>query len=100
VNPQVNNQDKKPAQVAGIKPADVKPPEVNPAAVIPPVQRTGTSEIEQQAIALYNQKRYSEASPLLEKVCTLGSWEACKDLGNLYHDGNGVAKDGSRAATL
>jgi serine/threonine protein kinase/TPR repeat protein len=55
---------------------------------------------EQRAIALYNQKRYSEASPLLDQACFGGSGEACKDLGNLYNDGNGVVQDYHRAVEL
>jgi serine/threonine-protein kinase len=58
------------------------------------------AEIARQALALYGQKRYSEASPLLDQACTSGSWESCKELGNLYRDGNGVAMDESRAVAL
>ena len=77
-----------------------KPPVQQPQVVNPPVQQPSTAEITKQALSLYNQKHFSEASPLLDKACAGGSGEACKDLGNLYHDGNSVGKDGSRAATL
>jgi TPR repeat protein len=74
----------KPANKAG-KPAD---------------SNRGALSVEKQAIALYDQKRYAEASSLLDQACTGGSMEACKDLGNLFRDGNGVAKDASRAVDL
>jgi hypothetical protein len=64
------------------------------------VHQPSNAEIEQQAFSLYNQKRFSEASPLLDKACSGGSGEACKDLGNMYHEGSGVGKDGLRAASL
>ena len=68
----------------------------NPGAQATSVQ----PQVNQQALALYGQGRYSEASPLLDQACTSGTWEACKDLGNMYVDGNGVAKDYSRAVAL
>jgi len=77
----------------------------NPLAVLeqivkPPAPQPSNADIAQQAFSLYNQKRFSEATPLLDKACTGGSAEACKDLGNLYHEGNTVPKDSSRAAAL
>jgi serine/threonine-protein kinase len=110
-------QDQKPAQADNTKTSIVlpkidlsqiikstpvnPPPVVNPRpAVNPPVQQPSISDITQQAIALYNQKRFAEASPLLDKACTGGSGEACKDLASLYHDGNGVGKNGLLAASL
>jgi serine/threonine-protein kinase len=77
----------------------------NPLVVLqqiakPPAPQPSNADIAQQALSLYGQKRFSEASPLLDKACTGGSAEACKDLGNLYHDGNTVPKNISRAAAL
>lgn len=66
----------------------------------PTVHAPSFKDIEQQAISLYNQKHYSEANSLLEQVCAGGSAEACKDLGNLYFNGNGVAMDRPRAAVF
>ncbi len=56
--------------------------------------------MEQRGIAFYNQKRYSEASPLLDQACSGGSGEACNDLGILYHSENGVVQDSHRAVEL
>jgi serine/threonine-protein kinase len=106
-----SSQNQKPAQANNTKPSIVLPtvvmpkqivlpPIVQPPAAKPPVQQPSNADIAQQALSLYGQKRFSEASPLLDKACTGGSAEACKDLGNLYHDGNTVPKDSSRAAAL
>jgi hypothetical protein len=101
-----NTPPLKPTQVDNHKPQSFPPPVVVPPIVVPPVvvppvpQQPSLHEIAQQAVALYNQRQFSEAVPLLEKACAGGSGEACKDLGNLYHDGNGVGKDGQRAAAL
>jgi serine/threonine-protein kinase len=83
-------------------PQPVKPHPANPPPVVkPPVQPPSISDTTQQAIALYNQRHFAEAAPLLDKACTGGNGEACKDLASLYHDGNGVGKkDGSLAASL
>jgi serine/threonine protein kinase len=98
-------QDKKSSQADNSKPAVVQPPVVQPPVVPPPIIKPPTpqpslSDITQQALALYGQKNFSMAAPLLDKACTGGNGEACKDLGNLYHDGIGVGKDGSHAASL
>jgi hypothetical protein len=90
-----NSQTQNSTQANNTKPSIVLPP-----AVKPPAQQPSVAEIEQQAVSLYGQKRFSEANPLLDKACTGGSGEACKDLGNMYHDGSGVGKDGLRAASL
>jgi uncharacterized protein len=55
---------------------------------------------ERKAVALYDQKRYSEAASPLDQSCSDGSAEACKDLGLMYESGNGVAKDEPRAVKL
>src|ERR1035437_2348807 len=88
------------ASGTNIKPTVLQPPVALPPAVKPPAQQPSVAEIEQQAVSLYGQKRFSEANPLLDKACAGGSGEACKDLGNMYHDGSGVGKDGLRAASL
>jgi TPR repeat protein len=101
-----NPSVQQPTQATNTKPSIVLPNIVLPQKIVlpqivkPTAQQPSTAEITQQALLLYGQKRFSEASPLLDKACTGGSGEACKDLGNLYHDGNGVTKDGSRAASL
>ena len=64
-----------------------------------PIQ--GVSSVEQQANVLIEQRRYSEAIPLLDQACKAGGAnEACVDLGNLYRDGVGAAVDKSRAENL
>ena len=76
-------------------------PQIGPPQVArAPAQQLSNADTTQQALSLYGQKRFSEASPLLDKACSNGNGEACKDLGNLYRDGGGVPKDGSRAATF
>jgi TPR repeat protein len=66
----------------------------------PSVSNQGVSSVEQQALALYEQKRYPEASILFNKACTGGSFDACNNLGTMYRSGEGVPKDFSRAAEL
>jgi serine/threonine-protein kinase len=101
-----SSQTQKPTQADNSKPSIVLPNVVLPQQVVlpkivnPPAPQPSNAEITQQAIALYNQKRFSEASPLLDKACSGGSAVACNDLGNLYHNGNSVPKDGLRAAAL
>jgi TPR repeat protein len=41
-----------------------------------------------------------DALPLYERGCTLRAPAACQDLGRLYLDGNGVARDPARGAAL
>jgi TPR repeat protein len=69
------------------------------------VRQTGATQgpslgINQQAITLYRQGRYSEASPLLDQACKIGSPEACRDLGYMYANGDGVEIDSRRAVDL
>jgi serine/threonine protein kinase len=106
-----NSQIQKPTQADNPKTSFVLPTVVLPQQVVlpqivrppadrPTVQQPSNAEITQQALTLYNQKRFSEAGPLLDKACAGGNGETCKDLGNMYRDGSGVPKDGSRAAAL
>jgi serine/threonine-protein kinase len=87
-------------QATNTKPSIVLPKIDLSQYVKPQAPQPSNAEITQQALSLYGQKNFSEASPLLDKACTGGSAEACKDLGNLYHDGNTGPKDYSRAAAL
>jgi serine/threonine-protein kinase len=104
-NPQTTN----PAQANNSRPIILKPPDLNininrptpdvsPAK--PPAPQPSNAEITQQALSLYGQKRFSEASPLFDKACSGGGWEACKDLGIMYRYGQGVQEDDSKAASL
>jgi serine/threonine protein kinase len=106
-NANTSSATNKPAYADNNKPPLVQQQVIQPPAVKPPVQKPSTpdlqpsiSDITKMALALYGQKNFSMAAPLLDKACAGGSGEACKDLGNLYHDGNGVPKDGSRAAAF
>jgi hypothetical protein len=98
-NQPASSQATNPAQVKNTPPIIIQPPSVQ-IQVTPPAHQPSNTEITQQAIALYNQKNFSAASPLLDKACTGGSGEACRDLGNMYRDGSGVGKDSLHAASL
>jgi len=50
--------------------------------------------------ALYDQKRYDEAKPLLEKACEGGNLLGCDNLAGLYDNGWGVTQDFPKARTL
>ena len=88
-----------PPATAPAEPEKAKPSAPQPLPTVP-VQQPSASELSQQAISLYGQKRYSEASALFDQACTGGGWEACKDLGNMYRFGNGVVQDYPHAASL
>jgi serine/threonine protein kinase len=90
-----SKQPEKPAQTQPAKPLAPQPTPLQPQAREP-----SASESTQQAIALYGQKRYAEASALFDKACSNGGWEACKNLGNMYRKGDGIAQDYPRAASL
>ena len=53
-----------------------------------------------QARALYNQKNYEEAKPLLEEACDGGVVYGCAILGTLYQNGWGAAQDYAQALKL
>jgi len=55
------------------------------------------TEIEQEATALYKQRRYSEARPLFDQACNGGEMSACSYLGYLYAQGLGGARDTKKA---
>jgi hypothetical protein len=65
-----------------------------------PSPKTDSTATVQQADALYDQKRYTEAAPIYEQVCTGGDTGSCGRLGFMYDTGLGVAKDASRAVGL
>lgn len=50
------------------------------------------AEIEQQAVALYKQKQYSEARPLFDQACNGGDMRACNYLGYMCARGLGGAQ--------
>ena len=63
----------------------------------PPTQPPSIAEIDQQAAALWNQKRYSEAMPLFNQACSSGNADSCTRLGLMYDFGQGIVQDFSRA---
>jgi TPR repeat protein len=93
-------------QANNTKPSIVLPNVVLPKQVIlpqfvkPPVPQPSTADLTQQALSFYGQKRFSEASPLFDKACMGGGWEACKDLGIMYRYGQGIPEDDNKAAGL
>jgi serine/threonine-protein kinase len=99
-------QTPNPTQADNTKPSIVLPNVVLPKQIVlpqvvkPPVPQPSINDLTQQAVALYGQKRFSEASPLFDKACSGGGWEACKDLGIMYRYGQGVTEDDLRAAGL
>jgi hypothetical protein len=58
------------------------------------------AEVERQAVALYKQKRYSDARPLFDQACNGGEMKACNYLGYLYAQGLGGAHDIQKARDL
>jgi tetratricopeptide (TPR) repeat protein len=55
------------------------------------------AEIEQEAVALYKQKRYANARPLFDQACNDGEMKACNYLGYLYAQGLGGPHDRKKA---
>jgi serine/threonine protein kinase/TPR repeat protein len=72
----------------------------------PPASGSGVAGLDStrddatEGLALFYQKRYEEAKPLLKKGCTGGEMTACNSLGWLYQNGWGVAQDYGRALAL
>jgi hypothetical protein len=62
-----------------------------------PASATDVAETEQQAVALYKQKRYSDARSLFDQACNSGEMRACNYLGYLCARGLGGALDLQRA---
>jgi len=58
---------------------------------------TDVAEIEQQAVALYKQKHYSDARSLFDQACNGGEMKACNYLGYLYAQGLGGPHDPKKA---
>jgi TPR repeat protein len=86
-----------PQQPGTTPPPTPQQPGTTPA---PPLHQPTIAEIEQEALAFYNQKRYPEAAPLFEQACAGGIGEACNHLGFMHENGNGVALDNSQAIAL
>jgi hypothetical protein len=99
-------QDPEPVQVENSRPSAAQPEvtqEPKPVPVenpTPPGQPPSVAEIDQQAIALWNQKRYSDAIPLFNRACSAREADACYYLGVMSEFGHGVAQDFSREREL
>jgi TPR repeat protein len=94
--PIVDNSHENTADRADAKTSKLVPVE-NPN---PSTQPLSIPEIDRQAIALWSQKRYSEAIPLFNQACSGGNAGSCYHLGLMYDFGQGVAQDFPRAATF
>jgi TonB family protein len=66
----------------------------------PPSPNQEVAEINRQAEALFKQKSYTKARPLLEQACTGGFADACNNLGTLYDNGWGVTLNYSQAGAF
>jgi serine/threonine protein kinase/TPR repeat protein len=93
--------------VPASKPSDTQAPatEESQSAVAaedkaPARKAAASAGVEQQAVTLYAQRLYTQAGPLLNQACSGGGWEACRDLGRMYHEGLGLARNDARAAML
>ena len=65
-----------------------------------PAASTGQQQSSGDGIALFKQKRYKEAAPLLDQACTGGNAQACDDLGFMFAYKQGVGQDLKQAAAL
>ena len=61
---------------------------------------TDASSTARQAIALYNQKQYTQSEPLFEQACNGGHADSCDYLGWMYQYHLGVNQDYPRAVSL
>ena len=80
------------------QPPAATPADAANATTLPP--SPDATPAAQQAFALYKQKQYKQAAPLLEQACNAGSGEACGDLGQLYDSGKGVQHNQQTAEGL
>jgi len=69
------------SQSAAPNAAPGETPEAGPIIIAPQSSKAGR--------ALFDQKRYAEAKPLLEKACNLGNADSCGLLGDFYFYGYG-----------
>jgi len=94
-NQQAQVQNSNPTAQQPEVPQEPKP--VSAENPTPPTQPPSIAEIDQQAAALWNQKRYSEAMPLFNQACSSGNADSCTRLGLMYDFGQGIVQDFSRA---
>jgi len=87
-----------------VNPAQVAPPpELKPELLghpTPPSQNANIAGVESQAMALYKQKQYAQASPLFDQACIAGNHEACDHVSFMYSNGLGLTRGDSKESDL
>jgi TPR repeat protein len=76
-------------------PAKPETPASHPAA-----PSTSAENLFDQGLSAYRGKQFSQAAELYRRACDGGERKGCHDLGLMYYNGEGVAKDLNRAADL
>jgi TolA-binding protein len=93
------------AQIAASAPSTAPPPgcagnSAAPESVAPATAEPDASEQYKKGVALYDQNRYEEARPLLQKACDGGEMDGCFKLGHIYNSGAGVPRDFALGCSL
>jgi serine/threonine protein kinase len=84
------------ALFVGRSSAPVSPQQTQP----PSARQNSPAKVAQQAEALYKQKNYAQARPLLDQACNAGVGTACNSLAEIYRYGQDVPLDLSHAIKL
>jgi class 3 adenylate cyclase len=79
--------------------APVPVPPATPASP-PATPSTSAEGLYDQGVSLFKGKQFSQAAELYRKACDGGERKGCNNLGLMYYNGEGVAKDPNRAADL
>lgn len=74
--------------------------EPTPEMLKPSEVPSATRDTTKQARVLFDQKRYAEALPLVQKSCSAGDPEGCAMLGGMYFFGWGLPQDKPRGEVL
>jgi TPR repeat protein len=93
--PALVQEDQSPApESPASKPATKPSPNTVPKDTTPTGPIIIAPQSSHEGRVLFDQKRYAEAKPWLQKACNLGNTDSCGLLGDLYYYGNGgVAQD-------
>jgi hypothetical protein len=83
------------AQSRSVAPNRLEP--TSTSASSPPAPKADLAALDQQADALYKQKRFSEAAPLYEKLCNSGKANDCGRLAAMYGNGVDLPADTTRS---
>jgi TIR domain/Sel1 repeat len=76
------------------------PPQPQPPASAHAIPSTSDVPIYDQGLSAYKSGNFPLAADLYHKACDRGNRLGCTDLGLMYYNGEGVAKDLNRAADL